>query len=52
MIKTKKQDVLYDRGDILNVFYMSLGEYCQEMYLEIQSKIYGGAFSEKIVNDF
>ena len=31
---------------------MSFGQYCQEMYLEIQSKVYGGAFFAKIVKNF
>ena len=30
---------------------MSFGQYCREMYLEVQSKAYGGAFFAEIVKD-
>ena len=41
------------QNDSLNIFQVyPFGQYCQETYLETQSKVSGGAFFAKIVNDF
>ena len=36
----------------LNVVYISFGQYWQETYLEIQSKVYGRTLFGKIFNNF